>query len=144
MADHRKDLQKARETLATLLRKREEIEISIAKQRRKVAAWSELCEESEFSEAHYTLADLDGKMHLGGWSAACRTALRSAFDKWMTVSEIQERLRELGFPLDKYKAPAASITTTVNRLVEAGEVESRDTIMRGHEYRWRFNIPGLG
>ena len=39
----------------TLIRRREQIEQDIAKQKRKVAAWAELCDESEYAERLLTL-----------------------------------------------------------------------------------------
>src|SRR5271166_4384932 len=112
------DLKREREILAGLLREREETEIKIARQKKRVAALAELCEESEFAEQAIDL-------NLGGLTDVCRTAMRAARKEWMSIAEIQETVSELGFPLNQYKAPAASITTTVNRLVDAGEVEAK-------------------
>jgi len=108
------DLKHESQTLAQLLRDREEIEVRIARQRKRVTALAELCDESEFGQPF----DLD----LGGLTEVCRTAMRASRKEWMTIAEIQAAIKELGFPLDKYKAPAASITTTITRLVDAEEV----------------------
>jgi hypothetical protein len=132
---HKTELLKAREELAALLRKREEIEVAIARQKRKVAAWSELCDESEVGEGATVMLEALG-LDLGGLSDACRTAMRASRKEWMTIVEIQETLKELGFPLDKYKAPTASITTTVNRLADAGEVVVEKRAAGASEYRW--------
>jgi len=131
--EHKHELQKAREQLAEMLRKREEIEVAIARQKRKVAAWSELCDESEFSENN--LLNLLG-FDLQGLTETCRTAMRASRKQWMTIAEIMETLKELGFPLERYKAPAASVTTTVNRLVDAGEVEVSKRPAGASEYKW--------
>jgi hypothetical protein len=134
-SDYRKDLQLAREELANLLVSREQTEIEIARQKRKVAALVELCGEGEGDEPT-NIAVVRAGLELGGLTDACRTAMRSSRKQWMTISEIQEALKELGFPLDKYKAPTASITTTVNRLVEAGEVEVDKRPGGASEYKW--------
>jgi hypothetical protein len=127
--DTKRQLNKARQELADLILKREQIEIEIAKQKRKVAAWAELCDESEVADA----IDLD----LGGLADACRTVLRASRKEWMTVADIMGALKELGFPLDKYKAPAASVTTTVNRLAEDHEVVvDRRSNPGATEYKW--------
>lgn len=127
--DTRKELEKATEKLKHLFEQRERIEVEIARQQRKVAAWAELCNDSAYTEA------LD--LRLGGLSHACRTALRGSRKGWMNTTEIMTALRELGFPLQKYKAPMASITTTVNRLVEAGEVDvNRRPNPGATEYKW--------
>ena len=54
----------------------------------------------------------------------------------MTIAEIQQAIKELGFPLDKYKAPTASITTTVNRLVDADEVVIEKHVGGANEYKY--------
>ena len=127
--DTRRELEKAAEKLKHLFEQREQIEVEIARQQRKVAAWAELCNDSAYTEA------LD--LGLGGLSHACRTALRASRKGWMNTTEIMTALRELGFPLQKYKAPMASITTTVNRLVEAGEVDvNRRPNPGATEYKW--------
>lgn len=124
----KEQLAKAQKELSELLLKREHIEILIAKQKRKVAAWVELCDESDVAEP----VDLD----LGGLSDACRTALRGSRKEWITIAEIQAALKELGFPLQQYKAPAASITTTVNRMVEEGSVVPHKLADGVAEYKW--------
>ena len=141
-SEYTKELQKAREELAELLRKREETEVEIARQKRKVAAWAELCDEGEVTESSNALLQLLG-MDLGGLTEACRTAMRASRKEWMTINEIQELLKELGFPLDKYKAPVASITTTVNRLVEGKEVVTEKRSSGASEYKW-VGLAGIG
>jgi hypothetical protein len=132
------ELRKAHKELADLLLKREQTEIEIARQKRRVAAWAELCEQSDFAEPQIqNYAAVRAGMDLGGLTDACRTALRGSRKEWMTTAEIQLALKELGFPLQDYKAPAASITTTVNRLVEGGEViASPRTTPGATEYKW--------
>lgn len=133
--DHKNGLHSARSELARLLRERERIEVEIARQRRKVAAWAELCD-GEFTDVN--------DPGLGGLSDACRTALRASRKEWMTASEIQTVLKELGFPLEKYKAPAASVTTTVNRLAESGQVVAdRRTSLGATEYKWVGNFESV-
>jgi hypothetical protein len=127
----KKELEMEQEKLAALLQDREQLEIAIAKAKRRVAAWAELCDDTETGEQ---VVDLD----LGGLTEACRTVLRSSRKEWVTTAEIQSDLKELGFTLSDYKAPAASITTTVNRLVDAGEVVvSRRSNPGATEYQWK-------
>jgi hypothetical protein len=141
VANYEKDLRQAREELASLLANREQIEIEIARQKRKVAALSELCDESELGSGVNQALEALG-LELGGLSDACRTAMRASRKEWMTVAEIMVSLKELGFPLDKYKAPAASVMTTVNRLVENGEaIISQHTTPGANEYKW-FGMSG--
>jgi hypothetical protein len=127
--DYRDDLKQERETLANLLQQREEIEVKIARGKKRIAALAELCDESEFAEQ---VLDLD----LGGLTDVCRTVLRASRKTWLTIPEIQEAIKELGFPLDQYKAAPASITTTVNRLVDGKEVVVDKRPQGASEYKW--------
>ena len=124
------DLRQESEALAKLLRERDQIEVKIARQRKRVSALAELCDESEFGEKPF---DFD----LGGLADVCRTAMRASRKEWMTIAEIQEGIKELGYPLNKYKAPAASITTTINRMVEEEEVLiDKRTTPGANEYKY--------
>ena len=126
--NYRDDLKRERETLGRLLRQREETEIKVARTKKRIAALAELCDESEFAEQ---VLDLD----LGGLTDVCKTVLRASRKGWMTIPEIQEAIKELGFPLSEYKAPTASITTTLNRMVgETVVVDKRSG--GGSEYKW--------
>lgn len=131
------ELRKEQEKLVQMIRDKEELETSIAKAKRRVAAWAELCDDTETGEI---APDLD----LGGLTEACRTILRSARKEWMTVADIQRDLKELGFAIDSYKAPAASITTTVNRMHESGELAvNRRSNPGATEYKWAPDINAL-
>jgi cell division protein ZapA (FtsZ GTPase activity inhibitor) len=130
----KEELRKEQEKLTQMFRDKEELEVSIAKAKRRVAAWAELCDDTETGE-------LVSELDLGGLTEACRTVLRSARKEWMTVADIQRDLKELGFPLGSYKAPAASVMTTVNRMHEAGEVAvNRRSSPGATEYKWAPNI----
>ena|ERR1039458_2310975 len=124
----KQEIEKEQKELERLLQLKEQTEVAIAKTKRRLAAWMEILDDTETGEL---VPDLD----LGGLIDACRTALRGRRNDWMTIAEIQADLRKLGFPLDKYKAPAASITTTVNRLVDAGEVQA-DRSPGATKYKW--------
>ncbi len=126
--NYKHELERHRAQLAELLADREDVEVKIARLKKKVAAFAELCDESEFADG----IDLD----LGGLTDVCRTAMRASRKAWMAIADIQKIVEELGFPLDQYKAPAASITTTVNRLHDAGEVEVDRQMGETVKYKW--------
>jgi hypothetical protein len=129
-SDYEKDLKQAKDELANMLAGRERMEIEIARQKRKVAALAELCDESDIADQ---LIDLE----LGGLTEACTTVLRGSRKEWLNTSEIQSALKELGFPISAYKAPNASIATTVNRLAEDGVVVADKRLGAGAiEYKW--------
>jgi hypothetical protein len=135
MANVREELRAAIDQLTSLLDKKERIEVDIAKQRRKVAAWQELCA-AEDDEEMPTPPQLESLLDLGGLTDAVKTVLRGSRKEWLNTTEIMNGLRELGFPLDKYKAPMASITTTVNRLVPSEVSIHRLPNPGGNEYKW--------
>lgn len=125
---YRDELKKARQELAELIRAREEIEIKIAKQKRKIAALAELCDESEFADQSL---DLD----LGDLTEAVKTALRSSRKEWLHVGEVISILQELGFPIRDYKAPTATVSTSLRRLKERDEVVAQK-VGPDYEYKW--------
>ena len=127
--DYRGELKKHRTALAVLLAEREDIEVKIARLKKKVAAFAALCDEGEAVDP---AIDLD----LGGLTDVCKTAMRASRKEWMTIAEIQETVKELGFPLEQYKAPAASITTTVNRLADSREVDVDRRLGESVKYKW--------
>ena len=135
MANVREELQTAIDVLSALMNLKERIEVDIAKQRRKVAAWQELCATADGAEVP-TPPQLESLLDLGGLTDAIRTVLRGSRKEWINTAEIMNGLRELGFPLDKYKAPMASVTTTVNRLVHSEVSVHRLPNPAGNEYKW--------
>lgn len=126
----KQEIEKEQKELERLLQLKEQAEVAIAKTKRRLAAWMEILDDTETGAL---VPDLD----LGGLTDACRTVLRGSRKGWMTTAEIQSALKELGFPIHEYKAPAASILTTVNRLVESGEVLIDKRSQPGaSEYKW--------
>jgi hypothetical protein len=107
--DATKELQRARKRLANLFTQREDLEIEIARQRRKIAAWFDLCEPQP--EGGYIERGFEGP------TDACRTVLRAALGKRLTVAEVQRDLERF-----RYLASYATISTTLKRLVDAEEV----------------------
>ena len=105
----------AREELAKMFRQREEIDVRIAKQQRRLAALVTLVDDSRET-------DQIMELNLGGLTDAIRTALRTAAPRGLTPSETTARLKQLYFPVSDYKNFAASLGTVLKRLVESGEV----------------------
>lgn len=112
---YKTDLEQARIRLAELLRRREILDIQIAKQQRQVASLATLADESE--ETDQVL-----EMGLGGLTEACRTVLRAAGNRGLEPMEVRKELRHFHFPIDEYSNAMASIHTVLKRLVESGEV----------------------
>jgi hypothetical protein len=129
----KQEIEKEQKELERLLQLREQTEVAIAKAKRRLAAWMEILDDTETGAL---APDLD----LGGLTDACRTAMRASRKEWLTTTEIMSALKELGFPIHEYKAPMASITTTVNRLAKNGEVVPSPRSQPGAtEYKWVGN-----
>jgi len=130
VTNYQKDLLAARARLVALLKERENIETAIARHRRKLAALIELSGEADFDNGSVDL-------NLGGLTEACIIVLRGSHKEWLNTSEVQNALRELGFPIHTYKAPNASIATTLNRLVGKRYVAADKKVGEGAiEYKW--------
>ena len=129
VSEYKDDLQEARERLVELLRKREMLEVDIAKQQSNVAALATLADESE--ETDEVL-----EMNLGGLTSACRIALRAAGKKGLTPREVRKALTNLHFPIGEYKNPLASIHTVLKRFVKSGEAKRILNLKDGTKYKW--------
>lgn len=110
--NYKTDLQDALRTLLGLTQQRDELETSIAKQKKRVAALYELVETDEGSQA------LSGLIE--GISDACRVVLKAA-EKALTPAEVRDRVQALGLP--QQANLLASVHTTLKRLRDAGEVK---------------------
>jgi hypothetical protein len=137
MSDTLHKLNSAIGGLKFLLQEKELLEVKIAKQRQLVAAWEIIAEQEDASGPDSSGANLDDLLDREGLTNAISTVMRASSKEWMTTSDVQAGLQDFGFDLKKYKAPHAAILTTVNRLVEKGEVEVRPmTTAGGTQYKW--------
>jgi hypothetical protein len=58
-----------------------------------------------------------------GFTDAVREVFRNADERFLYQPiSVREKLKEMGFPIAKYKNPLASIHTILKRLVEHGEI----------------------
>lgn len=127
---YKADLGDARMKLAEMLTCRETVEFQIAKQREKVAALAVLAGESE---------DTFEKMAMG-LTAACRAAFRAAGQRGLMPTELRDAVKKLGFPIETYSNPMASLHAVIRRLAEKGEI--RTSIRDMHDgveksvYQW--------
>lgn len=108
------DLEQERGALAALVQQREEIEIKIAEKQERVALLARLCKEPDVEE----LTGIEGS----GLTEACRTALRTAPERGLSLDGVISMLEFLGFPIDNYKNAEAVVHTTLTRLRENEEV----------------------
>jgi hypothetical protein len=113
--DSEKALQQAREELLGMFKEREDLEIRIAKQQRRVAALAVLVDESEETSKIMGLDDY-------GLTDAIRTAFKSASPHGLTIDEVRIRLIQFSFPVNEYSNFRASLNSVLKRLVDAKEV----------------------
>jgi hypothetical protein len=109
------ELQLARVELIKLFKAREELDIRIAKQQRRLAALATLVDNTEMTEGILEL-------NLGGLTDAIKTVLRASSSRGLTPGEITIRLTQLYFPVEEYRNFRASLSTVLKRLVASGEV----------------------
>ena len=124
----RNELESARQLVAKLAEQREELDIEIAKAKRKVAALAELVDET--GETDNLL-----ELNFSGLTDACRTALQSS-KRPLSITGLQAMLEFFEFPIETYKSPLATIQTTIRRMMENGEVETTELADGKTGYKW--------
>lgn len=127
--DYKADFTEAVGELLKLAAEREELEISIAKQKKRVAALYELAQ-----------IDDDGGPISGlveGITDACRVVFRAA-EKALLPAEVRDRVQALGLPPQANLL--ASIHTTLKRMKENHEIEEVTVPLQtggmGTAYQW--------
>jgi hypothetical protein len=123
--NYKSELEEARRELTNMLMDAEAFQTRIAKQKRKVAALTELADVTEDSAAPLGLVE--------GITDAVRTVFRSA-EKPLSPAEVRTRVEALGLPAQKNIL--ASVHTVIRRLRESGEIEPVGDVEFGGGYRW--------
>lgn len=127
MAHHHKaELKEAEDTLQVMLVQQELLQEQIARQKRKVAALTELANEEEDSGAPVGLVT--------GVTDAVRTVLMAA-DKPLNPAQVRSKVEALGLP--QQQNLLASVHTVIRRLLESGDIESVGDLSFGGGYRWK-------
>jgi len=78
----------------------------------------------------------DAETPPGGMTDCVRAILKKAAEP-LTASEIRESLEVIGFDMDSYSNPLATIHTVLRRLTESGEVETTHEMLSAK----KFTIP---
>jgi hypothetical protein len=136
--DYQKAYDSARQELADLLAKQQELEKRMVLVRQSLQTLSSLCESEGIqitpsTEASYllensTLAD------------EIRTILKAAGPEFMRPRHIKVALEHLGHDLAQYQNPQATIHMVLKRMAESGEVQE-ETIPRDGKKTYRLNGP---
>lgn len=104
---YKKALNDARKELAETQRRIAELQQKAYDLRQSVSTLAKLCGEASGLEDELGITD------------AVRMVLKG--NRQMSVSEVIEGLRDIGFPIDKQIAKDAAVRTVLNRLVDSGE-----------------------
>jgi hypothetical protein len=113
--DAKAEVLEARNLLEQMYVEMDELETRIAKQKRVVAALTELADLDDDSQPPEGL--------VRGITDACKTAVLGA-TKALYPSEVRDRIKMLGFP--EQKNLLASVHTVLKRLAEGGEIKLTD------------------
>jgi len=109
---YKDDFVKAAAELARLISTSEELEIQIARQKRKVAALHELAQSEDDAPPLGGLVE--------GLTDACRVVFMS-FDKPLLPVEVRDKVQALGIPPQSNLL--ASVHTTIRRMKQSGEIK---------------------
>jgi hypothetical protein len=122
------------------LRQRQEAEVQITANTAAIRALANTCEDEAVKGEYLTAVDeLSGKP---GFVSAIRTLLRAHRDG-LTPGVIKIAIQQAKLmDLTNYSNPAASIHTTLRRMVESGEAEPCTDLSGGKAYRLKPKTAG--
>jgi hypothetical protein len=106
---------------AALVRQRDEAEVELAKMKQLIVSVFALLPEDQQKANQQAIEDLEAES--SGIQDAIKLVFSTHEGEWMTVSDVRDRLNEMGFDFRQYKAnPLASIGTTLKRIAGTGFV----------------------
>ncbi|HEX4543288.1 MAG TPA: hypothetical protein VH114_08970 [Candidatus Acidoferrum sp.] len=125
------------EKLQTLQRRRDELDLEIAKSRQFIAATANMLTDRQRDTVLQRIRVIEGERMIAeaGLTDAIRSVLKQNSGEWLTVTQVRDKLESAGFDFSSYKSsPLASISTTLKRL-KAEDVETTE-IDGVAAYRW--------
>jgi hypothetical protein len=120
-------LEEARAELEQLRAFRTELDSCIARLEQTVLGLAALCDEPEDAVPQ-------------GLTELCRRMFRATAQDLSPIA-VRNNLERMGFELARYENPMAVIHTTINRLVERGELTTLLGINPRKTYRWTGSSP---
>jgi hypothetical protein len=118
--DYKRTLESAKAEMSELVRQKNEIEARVAKLAPVIEYLAVLCDDKPNMPLPDKPITSDSEL---GLTDAIRLAFKSAVPNSLTPTEVRDKLKEIGFPLDKYKSELPPIHNTISRLKEKGELE---------------------
>jgi hypothetical protein len=133
---YKTQLKEAQVELANLYGKRQSVDMKIAKQQQRVSALALLADD---------VNETFEKMAMG-LTASCRAAFRAAGPQGLKPTELRDSLKRMGFGVEKYSNPMASIHAVIRRLEEKGEIRNRvperHGVLNQSVYQWELKSWG--
>src|SRR5439155_7118546 len=128
VAAYKADLERYSAELASLKKKREELDVERSQLGKRI---------EQLKQVVSDLAALCGQGDIGtlGFTAAVRKVLERS-GEYMTPADVRAALSDGGYDLTKYNDPICSITTILKRLSEKEEAEAQASGGR-FLYRWK-------
>lgn len=126
---YKQALDSARKALAELLKARENLDRQISKMEVLIISLADVCGESPDQvpgESDATSINL---------RAAIRLVFRAARPNALSPTEVRDKLKEMGFQLDRYKYELPPIHNTIARLLLADEIEV-ENLDGTKKYKW--------
>jgi hypothetical protein len=119
LASYRRDLQKHKRQLVSLLNERKKIDEQIARLQPLINHLEGLCHELGDRAARDTAAKA---AMTTGLTNSARATLEAAFEP-LTPAELKERMETKGFDFSHYSLPLSSLHVVLQRLVKAGQAK---------------------
>jgi len=141
--DYFKLVQKEFAKLEKLRQRRDDLDVEIAKAKQFIAATANMLNDRQRDIVLQLMGTIEaGKMIAeAGLTEAIRSVLKKNYKRWLTVTQVRDRLESAGFDFSSYKSsPLASISTTLKRF-KAEDVETAE-IDGVAAYRWIGKILG--
>ena len=127
---YRKILLKEIQKLRSLIQRRDDTELDIAKTRQFVRATLNMLPDDERQKMEKLLAYVDNSdnQSRAGLAEAIRGVLERSPKRWFTVAQVRDALRDSGFDFSRYTSnPLSSVSTTLKRFkspnIESTEID---------------------
>ena len=128
---YKQALDVARRNMDRLLQEREVMDAEISKLTAVIESLTILCEGQTDVELLVQSQALAENLR-----DAMRLTFKAALPSSLSPTQVRDKLREGGFPLDRYKYELPPIHNTIARLEAAGEIEAADRPDGEKAYKW--------
>ena len=111
---------------AFLTRQRDEAEVELSKTKQLILSIFAMLPEDQRKASQRLIDDMEAES--SGLQDVIELVFSAHEGDWLSLSNVRDRLIEIGFDLRRYKAnPLASISTTLKRMVKNGFIEAKNS-----------------